>query len=94
MIDHAIEKARAEWFDQLKGKFDATTLLQVQVLLTSIDLWDADQLGYTDPASWQVTEDTLTKMGLLTAPIDLGAAYTNDFVPTQPQPTPEATAAL
>ncbi len=76
-------KYRADLYTQLKQNFDDATLLQFEVLLKSIDLWDADQLGYTDPASWQITEDTLTKMGLLTAPIDLTAAYTNDFVPGQ-----------
>ncbi len=59
--------------------------------MTSIDLWDADRLGYTDPASWQTTEDTLLKMGTLSAPTDLSAAYTNDFLPPLADATPEAT---
>jgi len=85
----AINQSRADLLSKLSGQFDGTTLLQMQVLMTSIDLWDADQLGYSDPASWQTTEDTLTKMGLLTAPIDLGAAYTNQFVPSLLEATPQ-----
>lgn len=86
---------RADLYTRLSAQFDSTTLLQFQVLLASIDLWDADHLGYTDPASWQVTADMLTQMGLLTTPVDLAAAYTNDFVPPLPASaaTPEATAA-
>jgi putative riboflavin transport system substrate-binding protein len=77
----AMQQTRADLLAKLKQSFDADTLLEFEVLLRSIDLWDADQLGYTDPASWQLTEDTLTNMGLLNAPIDLTAAYTNAFLP-------------
>ncbi len=88
-----MQQVRADLYAGLSARFDSTTLLQVQVLLASIDLWDADQLGYTDPASWQVTADMLTQMGLLNAPVDLAAAYTNGFLPALPEATPEATAA-
>jgi NitT/TauT family transport system substrate-binding protein len=92
----AITKARAAQFDGLKAKFDETTLLQMQVLMTTIDLWDADQPGYNDAAAWQTTEDILMKMGQITKSIDLSAAYTNDFLPQAAAAvtaTPEATAA-
>jgi NitT/TauT family transport system substrate-binding protein len=78
----AMQEARATMYAQLSGTFDTTTLLQMQVLLSSIDLWDADRLGYSDAASWDVTQDTLVSMGLLSAPADdLSDAYTNEFVP-------------
>lgn len=80
----AMAQVRADLLAALEAQFDSTTLLQFRVLLTTIDMWDADQLGYTDPASWQVTADTLTAMGLLTEPIDLSAAYTNEFLPEAP----------
>jgi putative riboflavin transport system substrate-binding protein len=92
----AMAQVRIDLFDRLKAKFDETTLLQMQVLLTSIDLWDADQIGYNNAAAWQTTEDILTKMGQLTQSIDLSAAYTNDFLPPSaamaatPEATPEA----
>ncbi len=58
---------------------DAT--VQKQILARSIDLWKADRPGYSDPQSWQNMQDTLLKMGLLTQPLDLSKAYTNEFVP-------------
>lgn len=78
----AISQSRADMYAALSEAFDTTTLLQIQVLLASIDLWDADRLGYSDASSWEVTQDTLVSMGLLSAPADnLSDAYTNDFVP-------------
>jgi NitT/TauT family transport system substrate-binding protein len=56
-------------------------VIQMQVLLNSIVLWDAPRLGVTDPASWEATMQTLIDMGLLDGPVDLSAAYTNDFLP-------------
>lgn len=90
----AAAQYRADLMATLGAQFDSTTLLQMQVLMASIDLWDADRLGYSDPASWQVTEDVLTQMGLLKSPVDLSAAFTNDFLPAvADMATPEATAA-
>ncbi len=51
------------------------------VLNASIELWEADAPGATDPAAWARTQDLLLEMGLLSSPLeDLEAAYTNDFV--------------
>lgn len=51
------------------------------VLDASIELWRADPLGQTDPASWTETQELLLQMGLLDAPVpDLEQMYTNDFV--------------
>ncbi len=89
----AVAKSRADLLTKLSGQFDSTTLLQMRVLLTSIDLWDTDRLGYSDAAAWQTTEDTLIKTKVLSTPVDdLSAAYTNDFVPNAAAVTPEATA--
>ncbi len=74
-------ESRAALLERLTAQFDAETLLQFRVLLNTIALWDADRLGYSDLASWQVTQDTLMTMGFLTAGIDLEAAFTNDFLP-------------
>jgi len=77
-----IAASRALLREQLATQFDTDTLVQFDVLLRTIDMWDADQLGVTDPASWTVTQDTLLTMGFLNAPsVDLAAAYTNDFLP-------------
>jgi NitT/TauT family transport system substrate-binding protein len=79
-----IAARRADLLESLSAAFEAADLLQFEVLLTSIDLWDADQLGYTDPASWEVTEQTLRTMGFLDADLDLTAAYSNAFLPLSP----------
>jgi NitT/TauT family transport system substrate-binding protein len=51
------------------------------VLEASLPLWQTEQLGRTDPASWQQTQDLLIEMGLLDGPLDdLDEAYTNEFV--------------
>ena len=52
------------------------------VLDASVEMWQAERLGYSDPASWEATQDTLMEMGFLDAPLpDLEAAYTNEFLP-------------
>jgi len=56
------------------------------VLEASLPIWEAETLGYTDPASWEKTQEILLGMGLLDAPVDnLEAAYDNSFIQaTQP----------
>jgi hypothetical protein len=49
--------------------------------LNTVDLWDADQLGYGEMSSWEVTEQTLLTMEFIPEAIDLEAAFTNDFLP-------------
>ncbi|MEP7293083.1 MAG: ABC transporter substrate-binding protein [Chloroflexota bacterium] len=73
--------ARALKLERLRGETDGTAMLQLEVLYSSIDMWDAQEQGFSDEASWQVTQDTLMAMGSLDAPIDLSAAFTNEFLP-------------
>jgi len=54
--------------------------VQMKVLLTSIALWQAERLGYSDPLSWENMQDVLIDMQLLSVPLDLGKAFTNDFI--------------
>jgi NitT/TauT family transport system substrate-binding protein len=55
--------------------------VQKQILARSIEQWQTDQLGYSDPQAWQNMQEVLLKMGLLTEPLDLEKAYSNDFLP-------------
>ncbi|MCB9454044.1 MAG: ABC transporter substrate-binding protein [Anaerolineaceae bacterium] len=80
--DHTtLVESRLALRERLEAQFDMDTLLQFEVLLNTIDFWDADQLGYSDLSSWEVTQDTLTMMGFLPGAIDLEAAFTNAFLP-------------
>jgi NitT/TauT family transport system substrate-binding protein len=55
--------------------------VQKEILATSIDMWKADRLGYSDPQAWENMNDTLVKMKLIPEPLDLTKAFTNQFVP-------------
>lgn len=59
---------------------------RMNVLEASLPLWQAEQLGVTDPAAWASTEKVLLEIGFLDSPVDdLDEAYTNRFVlETQP----------
>jgi NitT/TauT family transport system substrate-binding protein len=60
------------------GTADEAT--QREVLSASIALWQADQLGHSDPQAWENMQDLLIDMGLYAMPLDLEQAYTNEFV--------------
>ena len=79
--NRGVAAARQQLIADLSEQFDDATLLQFRVLLATIELWDADRLGATTPEAWQTTEETLISLGLLKAPIDLSAAYTEAFLP-------------
>ena len=55
--------------------------LQKQKLATSIELWKANRLGYSQPRAWDGMQTVLLEMGLLTKSLDLSKAYSNNFVP-------------
>jgi NitT/TauT family transport system substrate-binding protein len=77
----AIARSRLQLAQDLAQRFDHAALTQLQVLLNTIELWDADSLGYSDLDSWQAMRDTLLTMGFLDDDAgDLAAAFTNRFV--------------
>lgn len=59
----------------------ADETVQKQVLARSIELWKAERLGYSNADAWTNMNDLLVKMGLLSTPLDVNQAFTNDFVP-------------
>lgn len=59
----------------------ADETVQKQILATSIELWKADRLGYSDPVAWQNMQDVLLSMGWLKTPLDLSTAFSNEFLP-------------
>ena len=65
----------------VEGLAQADQAVQKQVLTTSIEFWKAANPGYSDPTAWQNTEQVLLEMGLLTVPLDVSLAFTNDYLP-------------
>lgn len=55
--------------------------VQMQVLEVSIEFWHAERLGYSEPQAWGNMNDLLVKMGLISEPVDLSKAFTNEFIP-------------
>ena len=66
----------------VEGLSDPTVAAtQRKVLDATITLWKQDQPGRSDPAAWANMQDVLVKMGLESKPIDVSAAFTNDYLP-------------
>lgn len=57
--------------------------IQKEVLATSIELWKADQIGYSNPQAWENMNRVLVDMQLLSTPVDLKGAYTNEYLPEE-----------
>jgi NitT/TauT family transport system substrate-binding protein len=75
--DEAYELSKAH----VEGLEEADEAVQKEVLARSIELWKADRIGFSDVQAWENMQDTLLQMGLLTEPLDLSKAFTNEFVP-------------
>jgi len=56
-------------------------VVQKQKLATVIELWKASRLGYSQPKAWDSMQKVLLDMGLLTKPLDLSKAFSNNFLP-------------
>lgn len=50
------------------------------VLQESLPYWQSEPLGYTDPNTWRQSHTFLLDLDLLSAPLELNEAYTNDFI--------------
>ncbi|MCQ3938180.1 MAG: myristoyl transferase [Chloroflexi bacterium] len=55
--------------------------VQMQVLKTSMEFWQAGRIGFSRPQAWENMNDLLAKMGLIPEPVDVSKAFTNEFVP-------------
>lgn len=74
----------AEAYEISKNYVEGLDDSRIPVMEASLPLWDAPQLGYSSPESWETTEQVLLEMGFLDAPLDdLSAAYSNDFLPPE-----------
>ena len=75
------EEAYEICFTYVENLREADQEAQKQVLATSIEIWRAERLGYSDPQAWEKMQEVLVKMGMYDTPLDLNAAFTNQFIP-------------
>jgi len=59
----------------------ADQVVQRKVLADSIEMWQGERLGYSDPQGWWNMQSVLLQMGLLKSEVDLDRAFTNQFIP-------------
>jgi NitT/TauT family transport system substrate-binding protein len=60
---------------------EADEAAQKEILALSIEFWAAGRLGFSQPEAWENMQATLLDLGLLSSPLNLGEAYTNEFLP-------------
>ncbi len=76
-----IAQSRLDMRGQLGQMFDFDMLEQFDVLLNSIDLWDAEVLGFSELGSWESMLATLELLEFLDgSEVDLTASFTNVFI--------------
>ena len=77
----AIAMSRHQLAADLAERFDGALLTQFRVLLNTIELWDAENLGWSELASWEAMQATLESLGYLEGGAGaLQDAFTNQFV--------------
>ena len=64
----------------VEGLEDLEVEVQMDILLSSIDFWEADILGYSSPQAWDNMHDVLMDIGEILKSVDLEKAFTNEFI--------------
>jgi NitT/TauT family transport system substrate-binding protein len=64
----------------VEGLAQADEKVQRKIMFASMDFWRASVLGHTDPLAWENMQRVLLDMSLITQPLDLSKAYTNQFI--------------
>jgi len=65
----------------VEGLEQADQTVQMKVLRASIDFWRAERLGFSQPEAWENMHQVLLQAGLLTQPLDVTEAYSNEYLP-------------
>ena len=55
--------------------------IQKKVLQATLEFWKTDKPGVSELAAWRNMDSTLRSMGLLSEPLDVSKAFTNDLLP-------------
>jgi NitT/TauT family transport system substrate-binding protein len=63
----------------VEGLDQADQAVQKEILMASVEFWKTDKPGFSDPQAWENMQKVLLEMGMLTAPLDVSQAYTNQF---------------
>lgn len=63
----------------VEGLMQSDQVVQRAIFDTSLEFWKAKQIGVSDPVAWENMHKVLLEMGMLTTPLDLSKAYTNEF---------------
>jgi NitT/TauT family transport system substrate-binding protein len=74
------EEAYRISLNHVENLAEANRDIQMQVLLKSIELWQAEIPGYSDMQAWENMNQVLLEMGLLENQSPVEDAFTNQFV--------------
>jgi NitT/TauT family transport system substrate-binding protein len=67
--------------EYVDGLDENTSPIQEKILQESMDFWEGETIGMSDPEAWQNMQDVLLEMELMSEPLNLEEAYTNEFLP-------------
>lgn len=67
----------------IEGLAEADSDVQLHILLESITHYQSERIGYSNPSAWQNMQDILLRMELLSKPIEIESAFTNQFLPSE-----------
>jgi NitT/TauT family transport system substrate-binding protein len=65
----------------VEGLGEANTDVQREILERSLPFWHNEATGFSDPEAWENMQAVLLEMDLLTEPLQLEDAFTNDYLP-------------
>lgn len=64
----------------IEGLAEDDQSVQMEILLSSINLWKSESLGVSNLEYWQNMQEVLLQMGLLSQPLDVTEAFSNEFI--------------
>lgn len=65
----------------VEGLTEANTDVQRAILERSLPFWQNETIGFSDTDAWENMQTVLLDMGLLTEPLELEDAFTNEYLP-------------